>query len=165
MTVTRSTNFFARQEQARKSCRNQMILFAFAVFIIVIVTTLAIRFAWYLYISTQTYSLFNAGSAQNYQQKLSTFTFFDPAFFLFMAMAIVIVILAASVIKMNTLQKGGGAVAEMLGGRKISTGATDQAERRLINVVEEMAIASGIPVPQVYVLDSGTQHQRVCRRA
>jgi Zn-dependent protease with chaperone function len=154
MTVTRSTNFFARQEQARKSCRNQMILFAFAVFIIVIVTTLAIRFAWYLYISTQTYSLFNAGSAQNYQQKLSTFTFFDPAFFLFMSMAIVIVILAASVIKMNTLQKGGGAVAEMLGGRKISTGATDQAERRLINVVEEMAIASGIPVPQVYVLDS-----------
>ncbi len=131
-----------------------MILFAFAVFIIVVVTTLAIRFAWYLYISTQTYSLFNAGSAQNYQQKLSTFTFFDPAFFLFMAMAIVIVILTASVIKMNTLQKGGGAVAEMLGGRKISTGATDQAERRLINVVEEMAIASGIPVPQVYVLDS-----------
>jgi len=154
MTVPRSTNFFARQEQARKSCRNQMILFAFAVFIIVVVTTLAIRFAWYLYISTQTYSLFNAGSAQSYQQKLSTFTFFDPAFFLFMGMAIVIVILTASVAKMNTLQKGGGAVAEMLGGRKISTGTTDQTERRLINVVEEMAIASGIPVPQVYVLDS-----------
>lgn len=154
MTVTRSTNFFARQEQARKSCRNQMILFAFAVFVIVVVTTLAIRFAWYLYISTQTFSPFNAGSAQNYQQILSTFTFFDPAFFLFTAMAIVIVILTASVVKMNTLQKGGGAVAEMLGGRKISTGTTDQTERRLINVVEEMAIASGIPVPQVYVLDS-----------
>jgi Zn-dependent protease with chaperone function len=154
MTANRSTNFFARQEQARKSCRNQIILFIVAVLIIVLVTTLAIRFAWYLYVGTQAYTLFNASSAHNYHHKLSTFTFFDPAFFLFGAMTIVIVILAASVIKMNTLQKGGGAVAEMLGGRKISAGATNQAERRLINVVEEMAIASGIPVPQIYVLDS-----------
>lgn len=153
MTSHRPTNFFARQEQARKSCRNQLILFVFAVSIIVLVTTLAIRFAWYLYIGTQTYTLFNAVSAQSYYQKLSTFMFFDPAFFLFGAMAIVIVILTASVIKMHTLQKGGGAVAEMLGGRKISAGTNDQDERRLINVVEEMAIASGIPVPQVYVLD------------
>jgi len=154
MTPSGSTNFFARQEQARKSCRNQLILFAVAVFIIVLVTTMAIRLAWYLYVGTQAYTLFNANDAQNYHQKLSTFTFFDPAFFLFMAMVIVMVILAASLIKMNTLQKGGGAVAEMLGGRKISADTTDPSERRLMNVVEEMAIASGIPAPQVYVLDS-----------
>ena len=154
MTANRPTNFFARQEQARKSCRHQIILFVCAVLIIVLVTTMAIRLVWYLFISSQAYTLFNAESAQNYHRKLSAFTFFDPVFFLFTAMAIVIVILAASVIKMNALQKGGGAVAEMLGGRKISAGTTDQAERRLINVVEEMAIASGIPVPQIYVLDS-----------
>ena len=153
MTPSRSTNFFARQEQARKSCRNQLILFAFAVLIIVLVTTMAIRFTWYLYVSTQAYTLFNAREAHSYHQKLSNFTFFDPAFFLFVGLAIVIVILTASLIKMNTLQKGGGAVAEMLGGRKIGAKANDEDERRLINVVEEMAIASGIPVPQVYVLD------------
>jgi Zn-dependent protease with chaperone function len=154
MTANRSTNFFARQQHARESCRNQMVLFVFAVLIIVLVTTLAIRFAWYLHISSHAYTSFNAATAQNYHQKLAAFTFFDPASFLFVAMAIVIVILTASVIKMNTLQKGGGAVAEMLGGRKIRAGTTEQAERRLINVVEEMAIASGIPVPQIYVLDS-----------
>ncbi|MHB8138753.1 MAG: M48 family metallopeptidase [Smithellaceae bacterium] len=154
MTANRSTNFFARQHNARKSCRNQMILFVFAVSIIVFVTTMAIRFAWYIYISTHAYTSFNAGEAYSYHQKLSAFTFYDPAFFIFMSMAIVIVILGASLYKMNTLQKGGGAVAEMLGGRKISAGTTDQAERRLINVVEEMAIASGISVPQIYVLDS-----------
>ncbi|PKN03892.1 MAG: peptidase, partial [Deltaproteobacteria bacterium HGW-Deltaproteobacteria-9] len=131
-----------------------MILFAIAVFVIVLVTTMAIRFAWYLYVTTQAHTLINYEAAQRYQQKLSAFTFFDPAFFIFMSMTIVIVILAASLIKMNTLQKGGGAVAEMLGGREISTTTTDQAERRLMNVVEEMAIASGIPVPQVYVIDS-----------
>jgi len=154
MTANRSTNFFARQRNARRSCRNQLILFAIAVFVIVLVTTMAIRFAWYLYVTTQAHTLINYEAAQRYQQKLSAFTFFDPAFFIFMSMAIVIVILAASLIKMNTLQKGGGAVAEMLGGREISTTTTDQAERRLMNVVEEMAIASGIPVPQVYVIDS-----------
>ena len=154
MTANHSINFFARQRDARRSCRNQLILFALAVFIIVLVTTMAIRLAWYLYVITQAHTLINYEEAQRYQQKLANFTFFDPAFFIFMSMAIVVVILAANLIKMSTLQKGGGAVAEMLGGRAISTATADQAERRLINVVEEMAIASGIPVPQVYVIDS-----------
>lgn len=131
-----------------------MILFVFAVSIIVGVTTLAIRLAWYLYISTNAYTSFNHGEAYSYHRKLSTFTFFDPAFFIFMSLLIVIVILAASVYKMHTLQKGGAAVAEILGARRISGKTTDPAERRLINVVEEMAIASGIPVPQIFVLDS-----------
>jgi Zn-dependent protease with chaperone function len=153
MTANRSTNFFARQARARKSCRNQMILFVVAVSVIVFVTTMAIRFAWYLYISTHAYTSFNDGEASSYHQRLSTFTFFDPAFFIFMSMAIVVIILGASLYKMNTLQKGGAAVAEMLGARRIEGKTADQAERRLMNVVEEMAIASGIPVPQVFVLD------------
>jgi Zn-dependent protease with chaperone function len=51
------------------------------------------------------------------------------------------------------LAGGGGAVAESLGGRLVATNTTDADERRLLNVVEEMAIASGVPMPQVYVLD------------
>jgi ABC-type lipoprotein release transport system permease subunit len=50
MNANRSTNFFARQARARKNCRNQIILFVFAVSIIVGVTTLAIRLAWYFYV-------------------------------------------------------------------------------------------------------------------
>ncbi|GAB6271812.1 MAG: M48 family metallopeptidase [Smithella sp.] len=154
MNANRSTNFFARQARARKNCRNQIILFVFAVSIIVGVTTLAIRLAWYFYVSSQAYTSLNAGEAYRYQQRLSTFSFFDPAFFIFMSMAIVIVILAAGIFKMQTLKKGGAAVAEMLGARRINSKTTNPTERRLINVVEEMAIASGIPVPQVFVLDS-----------
>jgi Zn-dependent protease with chaperone function len=48
---------------------------------------------------------------------------------------------------------GGRAVAESLGGRRVRRSTTDTAERRLLNVVDEMAIAAGVPVPQVYVLD------------
>jgi len=154
MTSNRSTNFFARQDRARKNCRKQLVLFVFAVTIIVLVTTLAIRLVWYIHIGSGAYASFSAAEAQTYERKLAAFSFLDPASFLFVAMAIVIVILAASVYKMSTLQKGGSAVAEMLGGREIGAGTTDPAERRLINVVEEMAIASGIPVPHIFVLDA-----------
>ncbi len=52
------------------------------------------------------------------------------------------------------LRSGGERVAEMLGGRRIDLDTLDQAERRALNVVEEMAIASGMPVPPVYVMPS-----------
>ena len=48
---------------------------------------------------------------------------------------------------------GGGKVAEQLGGTRVGADTTDPLKQRLRNVVEEMAIASGVPVPQVYVLE------------
>lgn len=51
------------------------------------------------------------------------------------------------------LARGGGhAVARMVGGVPVDRATADPAERRLVNVVEEMAIASGLPVPALYVL-------------
>jgi Zn-dependent protease with chaperone function/uncharacterized tellurite resistance protein B-like protein len=52
------------------------------------------------------------------------------------------------------LNRGGSAVAEMLDGRLVNSNSTDPDERKLLNIVEEMAIASGVPVPQVYVMDN-----------
>ncbi|HUK65490.1 MAG TPA: M48 family metallopeptidase [Anaeromyxobacteraceae bacterium] len=49
---------------------------------------------------------------------------------------------------------GGEAVALLLGGRVVERATTEPAERRLVNVVEEMAIAAGVPVPRLYVLDA-----------
>ena len=56
-------------------------------------------------------------------------------------------------LKMTELRSGGSSVALSLGGRLIDPATEDPDERRLMNVVEEMAIASGAPVPQVFVLD------------
>jgi Zn-dependent protease with chaperone function len=64
-----------------------------------------------------------------------------------------LVIFIGSITKIVQLAKGGSVVAENLGGRLINASATDADERRLINVVEEMAIASGVPVPQIYILE------------
>jgi Zn-dependent protease with chaperone function len=52
-----------------------------------------------------------------------------------------------------SLSTGGGAVARSLGGLRVQADTSDPLQQRLVHVVEEMAIASGVPVPAVYVLD------------
>ena len=71
-----------------------------------------------------------------------------------MALGTIVVIAVGSLYKIAELSAGGEAVALMLGGRLVDPQTTDLAERRLLNVVEEMALASGVPVPPVYVLDN-----------
>lgn len=61
--------------------------------------------------------------------------------------------LIRSLMKMRELSRGGQAVALALGARKLQPDTRDLNERKMFNVVEEMAIASGMPVPEVYVLD------------
>jgi Zn-dependent protease with chaperone function len=65
----------------------------------------------------------------------------------------VITVAIAALYKAQQLADGGPAVAAMLGGRRITSNTTDVDERRLLDVVEEMAIASGVTVPEVFVLD------------
>ncbi len=62
------------------------------------------------------------------------------------------VILIGAWIKHTQLSEGGQAIAHMMGGRRIDLSRSNPQERRLLNIVEEMSIASGIPVPPVYVL-------------
>jgi Zn-dependent protease with chaperone function len=63
-----------------------------------------------------------------------------------------VVIFCGSAYKTMELSSGGSAVAESLGGRLVSSNTTDPDERKLLNVVEEMAIAASVPMPQVYLL-------------
>ena len=62
-------------------------------------------------------------------------------------------ILLVSLIHVARLAEGGVAVARMVGARRVAPDTADALERRLRNVVEEMAIASGVRVPEVYVMD------------
>ena len=59
----------------------------------------------------------------------------------------------ASLYRTASLSGGGGKVATSLGGTRVTPDTTDFLAKRLHNVVEEMAIASGVPVPEVYVLE------------
>jgi Zn-dependent protease with chaperone function len=78
---------------------------------------------------------------------------FDPELFLCTTVGTAILIFIGSSIVLAQLSSGGQAVATLLGGRPVSPQTIDLKERQLLNVVEEMAIASGTPVPAVYLLD------------
>src|SRR5688572_21205898 len=65
-----------------------------------------------------------------------------------------LVIGGASLFKSLSLRAGGAVVARSLGGTRVERGTRDPALRRLHNVVEEMAIASGMAMPEVYVLEN-----------
>ncbi len=69
------------------------------------------------------------------------------------ALVTVAVIALASLFKTATLRSGGGKVARDLGGTLVEADARDPLRRRLYNVVEEIALASGIPVPEIYILE------------
>ncbi|HEY1378366.1 MAG TPA: hypothetical protein VGF55_16325, partial [Gemmataceae bacterium] len=77
----------------------------------------------------------------------------QPELLLVVAAGVGVVVGGASVFKVAQLASGGQAVALMMGGAEVPGTTRDAHERRLLNVVEEMAIAAGVPVPPVYVLD------------
>ena len=58
----------------------------------------------------------------------------------------------STVYRVSELRGGGMAVAHALGGTMINPSTQDPDERRVLNVVEEMAIASGVPVPPVFMM-------------
>ncbi|MDX6766648.1 MAG: M48 family metallopeptidase [Candidatus Methylacidiphilales bacterium] len=78
---------------------------------------------------------------------------FDPGLFVAVTGATLILVAVGSGWKTLQLAGGGATVATLLGGRPVPPGTSDPDKRRLLNVVEEMAIAAGLPVPAVYVLD------------
>ena len=84
-------------------------------------------------------------------QSLGTFQF-DQVLALEIAAGVVILVLLGSLYRIYSLKRGGEAIAAALGGHLVVNGGANDYERRLINVVEEMAIASGLPVPPVYLI-------------
>lgn len=65
---------------------------------------------------------------------------------------VVVTVIIGSAVKISELSQGGRVVAAMLGGEPVASNTQDLNERKLLNIVEEMALASGVPVPEVYVL-------------
>ncbi len=136
-----STDFFANQETARRSTKRLVLLFCLAV--------VAITGTLYLL------AVFIAGFERldaNTGDLVMSSSWWQPDLFVGVVIATFLVVGGGSLYKIAQLRSGGAAVAEALGGARIPPGTGDPGERRLLNVVEEMAIASGIPTPPVYLL-------------
>ena len=98
--------------------------------------------------------ILNAAHAQHhYYAEQPQLVLWDVRLFFGVTVGVLAVIFIGSAYKTNELSGGGSSVATLMGGRPVNPNTTDPNERKLLNVVEEMAIASGVPVPQVYVLN------------
>ncbi|MDF1753512.1 MAG: M48 family metallopeptidase [Verrucomicrobiales bacterium] len=134
-------DFFEHQEKARQSSKVLIFYFILAVVGIVLAIYSLIT-ALSFFVGTKT----EAG--------VGNFDIWQPDLFAMTAAGTGMVIFLASAYKTMQLSGGGKVVAQELGGRHLDVHSTDFHERRLLNIVEEMAIASGVPVPEVYVMDS-----------
>ena len=151
-------DFFTHQDQARKRTGRLVLLFAAAVIsLIVLLNLLLAAFLWGTdthlvgtYIDTVQLA---RDPMTGMPQKPGLLDYMTPQQWLLITAAVVAVVGGASLVKWMMLRGGGRRVAESLGGRLLLPNTRDFYERRLLNVVEEMAIASGMPVPPVYVLD------------
>lgn len=86
-------------------------------------------------------------------QRGLTLLWVQPRLFGLVALGTTALVGAAAWIRTRSLDAGGGAVALSMGARQVLPTSAEGRERVLLNVVEEMAIASGLPVPFVFVLD------------
>lgn len=130
-------NFF--EEQARSRTRSRSMVFAFALSVLVLVAVINIVV------------LMALGSMN---AELPPLARPDPlTVVLFTSTLVLAVIGFSSLYRIATLSSGGSAVAVELGATLVPADTIDPRLRRLRNVVEEMAIASGTPVPQIYVME------------
>lgn len=72
----------------------------------------------------------------------------------YISLALIVIVVVGSLFKMFMLRGGGTSVANMVNARRIHTDTSDFHEKRLIHIVEEMSIASGIPMPALYIMDN-----------
>jgi Zn-dependent protease with chaperone function len=124
-------NFFEQQELARRNSRRLIWLFALAVIAIVVAVNVA---------ATLLYGGFISARLPN-------------GFYVTNTVVVLGLILGGTWVEMSRLRAGGAVVAKMVGAREVDTSTRDALDRRLVNVVEEMSIASGVPVPRIFVMD------------
>ena len=134
-------DFFGRQDIARKN--SNILIFYYSIAVLAISSLIGLTL---LFIKSW---LLKSENIRHLQVD-----FFDPKLFLMGAGPVLILILLASFFKSLALSKGGGAmVAKSLGGREVDRSTNNHKERVLVNVIEEMSIASGVPVPSIFILD------------
>ncbi|TLX54750.1 peptidase M48 Ste24p [Stutzerimonas nosocomialis] len=136
-------NFFEQQARAKRNSGRLIMLLALAVTGLIALASLALGFALRLLGHSDSHAL---------SQGLGIDWWLIGS----VSVVVIGVVVLGSLFKSVQLSRGGKAVAERLGGRLINLGPRGFEERRLLNVVEEMAIASGTPVPPVYVLDDAS---------
>src|SRR5262249_16152223 len=132
--LTMATSFFQQQDSARRKTFQLVVYFALAILVLIALV----------------YGLLLALSTDSAREPVS---WWQPELLLFHALGVGLVVAGTRPFKVAQVASGGQAVALMMGGEEVPGTTTDSQQKRLLNVVEEMALAAGVPVPPVYVLE------------
>jgi len=136
-------NFFQAQDDARKKTVRLAVLFVAAVLSLILLTNLLVAI---VYVSTRGYAYAQPQGVIGLLSALPAETW------IFISVGVIGIVGVAILYKYLMISGGGRTIAESLGGQLLTFDATSGNARRLLNVVEEMAIASGVPVPPVYLI-------------
>ncbi len=131
----------ARQAGARSQTRWLVIAFVVSMLLVAVALDLVL------------FTAFGFANTENPAVSPLDFVARRPGAALFCTLVVLGVIGLSSLFKCAQLREGGGVVARAMGGVRISRDTNDIKRKRLHNVVEEMAIASGVPMPEIYVLE------------
>jgi len=133
-------DFFSSQDRARRNTGRLVLLFTMAVISLIVMTNLLVLAVF--------------GFLQSKAPvPASDLPPLPWQVIMVVSVGVLVVIGLGSLYKVMALSGGGASIAEMLGGQLIVDGSGDLDRQKILNVVEEMAIASGSPVPPVYLLD------------
>ncbi|MDF7823198.1 M48 family metalloprotease [Pontiellaceae bacterium B12227] len=135
-------DFFARQDSTRKQTGFLLVYFGLAILLTSALVYFVVLFGM---------ELITPGWQKSYEKQVASTTLRTGLFFGTFLVTLVVVAFGA-LLKRSELSGGGPMIASQLGGRPVLPDSQDFYEVRLRNVVEEMAIASGVPVPQIYLL-------------
>lgn len=133
-------DFFQAQDDARLRTKRMVVLFVLAV--------LSIAAALYAVVVAANFFLLTKASEQ-----APGIDLWQPTLLLWTVLGVVVLVVACASIKIAQLRSGGGAVARSVGGRPVDSATNDPDERKLLNIVQEMSIASGTPMPEVFILE------------
>ena len=133
-------NFFESQERAKKHTTLLIVLFGVAVLALIVMANVLAMV------------VFGFVNSQQLRDGQTLFAQMDWKMFATVGAGVSVVVLVGSLYKMMALSAGGKVIAESLGGQLIPRNTQEPNQRKLLNVVDEMAIASGTPAPPVYLL-------------
>ncbi len=136
-------DFFAHQDAAKRRTKLLLFYYILAIAILVLLTHVAIIGIFIL-----PRMLLEEFESKAYVEHFYRLDIFWPV-----AACVSLVVAIGSIIKIFSLRKGGASVAQALGGRELDRSSLQSHERRLINIIEEIAIASGTPLPRIFLLD------------
>ncbi len=129
-------DFFKSQDVARHNTMKLVLFFILAVVSMIVLTNFLVMFV---------FGYFNSETLTSGR--------FNWEIFIVVAVGIITLVSLGSLYKTFSLSSGGARVAEQMSGKLIVDDSGDPDKQRLLNVVEEMAIAAGMPVPPVYLLE------------